>query len=190
MPDGKTHIKINKVVFVLIAVLVYLMNYIVPMKWFLFGFIFGMYYLTPDLDTDGTDPDKNWGMFQFMWNGYSKIFVHRGISHSVFFGTLTRLVTLSIIILIGYVGFMLFIKGTNNLYTDLISLYYFVINNACQIGLFSLGIFSADMSHIIADKIYSAKKRKLRKVFYKRKQFKIRYIFITGIIILILWGLQ
>lgn len=61
---------------------------------FLGGYVFALLWISPDLDLPQCDARRRWGPLGFIWFLYPKIFSHRGISHSVLFGTLTRLLYL------------------------------------------------------------------------------------------------
>jgi uncharacterized metal-binding protein len=80
-------------------------EYIETSFWTLFiafalSYTFSNFYLSPDLDLARSSPKNNWGPLKFIWIPYSKIFKHRGISHSIIFGTLTRIIYLLLIIII------------------------------------------------------------------------------------------
>jgi uncharacterized metal-binding protein len=65
---------------------------------FAFGFAFGMFFLSPDLDLTRSRPTRRWGWLSFLWWPYAKIFRHRGVSHHVIWGPLTRLGYLALIV--------------------------------------------------------------------------------------------
>ncbi len=46
--------------------------------------------LSPDLDLPRTDPSCRWGPLRVLWCPYAHVFRHRGLSHSVLWGPLTR----------------------------------------------------------------------------------------------------
>jgi uncharacterized metal-binding protein len=58
------------------------------------GFAFSMLFLSPDLDLARSGPMRRWGRLAFLWWPYAKLFRHRGVSHHVLWGSLTRLVYL------------------------------------------------------------------------------------------------
>jgi uncharacterized metal-binding protein len=47
--------------------------------------------LSPDLDLARSDPASRWGPLRFLWWPYAALFRHRGLSHSLLLGPLTRL---------------------------------------------------------------------------------------------------
>ncbi len=62
------------------------------------GFAFAMLFLSPDLDLARSRPTRRWGALAFLWWPYAKLFRHRGISHHVFWGPLTRLAYLALLV--------------------------------------------------------------------------------------------
>ena len=169
--------------FFCILIPVLILGYFTKLKWELFGFLFGTYYLTPDLDIDGSEPDRNWGIFENFWNLYSRLFSHRGWSHNLLIGTLTRLLTLTLIILWCYILFILFVYETIDIYKHLIIFIEFINNNLDKIFKVSIGIFLSDMVHIVSDLLYSSYKQ-------NRLRLKLKYVLILGIIVFIIWSLS
>lgn len=64
---------------------------------FLGGFAFSMIFLTPDLDLVRSRPTRRWGRLSFLWWPYARLFRHRGVSHHLFWGPLTRIAYLLLI---------------------------------------------------------------------------------------------
>ncbi len=58
---------------------------------FLGSFAFSMVFLTPDLDLVRSRPTRRWGRLSFLWWPYAKVFRHRGVSHHLVWGPLTRI---------------------------------------------------------------------------------------------------
>ena len=50
--------------------------------------------LSPDLDLARSAPASRWGPLRLLWAPYARLFRHRGLSHSLFWGPLTRLLYL------------------------------------------------------------------------------------------------
>ena len=76
----------------------YVHPFSVELFWlFTFGYVFSMTFLSPDMDLSQSVSYRNWGVFRLFWWPYAKIFSHRGISHSFFFGTLTRVLYLGVV---------------------------------------------------------------------------------------------
>ena len=97
MPNGKTHRNFNIVVllFLMVILVSELSNTLV---WFFIGgYLAGIFLINPDLDLRFSSGKKNWKILGFIWIPYSWIFKHRGISHNILFGTLTRLIYLAIV---------------------------------------------------------------------------------------------
>jgi uncharacterized metal-binding protein len=61
------------------------------------AFAFSMLFLSPDLDLARSGPMRRWGPLAFLWWPYAKLFRHRGISHHVLWGPLTRLLYLAVV---------------------------------------------------------------------------------------------
>lgn len=102
MPSGKTHIKINWIVLVLINVLIIAFSQDISINNFiLFNIIFILtsYYISPDLDINSS-VYKRWNILKVIWWPYREIMKHRQMSHSFIWGPISILVYLTIIILI------------------------------------------------------------------------------------------
>lgn len=114
MPSGKTHIA-----FELFLWPIFIAGY----AWFLkppmedltvFAgtYLFSSLFFSPDLDLRRNSSRRRWGPLGFIWTPYTKVFKHRGVSHSLVFGTMTRLLyltALSGLVLLGllYAGMVL-----------------------------------------------------------------------------------
>lgn len=106
MPNGKTHNKINIAVLFLTLIGLHspLFSTTLPSEYlstasiaiFSFSFLFGTYYLSPDLDIK-SDPFKRWGPFRYIWWPYQKIFGHRGMLHNPIFGPLIIILTVGVV---------------------------------------------------------------------------------------------
>jgi len=59
------------------------------------GYLFSSLFLSPDLDLKSCACRRRWGSLGFIWNPYSKLFNHRGLSHNPILGTATRLIYIS-----------------------------------------------------------------------------------------------
>jgi uncharacterized metal-binding protein len=68
-----------------------------PLLAFLGGFAFSMIFLTPDLDLVRSRPTRRWGRLSILWWPYAKIFRHRGVSHHIVWGPLTRIAYLTLL---------------------------------------------------------------------------------------------
>ncbi len=65
---------------------------------FTVGYLFSLFFISPDLDLARCEARRRWGPFGIIWFPYDKLFRHRGISHSLLFGTATRLIYLAVIL--------------------------------------------------------------------------------------------
>ena len=138
MPNFKQHRDINLKIFsgLLILAVIKNFNYL-----FLVGYIFSTYFMNPDLDQDQSRADKSLGyLWDKYWDFYNKLFRHRGISHSFIFGTLTRVLYLSVICI------------------PFISI-AFLTSYHYQLLSFIAGIYTADNIHLIADTIQDIQKQ-------------------------------
>jgi uncharacterized metal-binding protein len=107
MPSGRTHLGIETAVLAL-AVSVGAMWVrrgslsAETLAAFACGFAFGMFFLSPDLDLARSRPAKRWGILSILWWPYARLFRHRGLSHHIFWGPLTRLAYLAVIAAAAY----------------------------------------------------------------------------------------
>ncbi|NOZ76954.1 MAG: hydrolase [Euryarchaeota archaeon] len=63
---------------------------------FVLSYLFSLLWLSPDLDVDrGSGSLRRWGPLGFLWYPYKELFRHRGISHSILLGPLTRVAYLA-----------------------------------------------------------------------------------------------
>jgi uncharacterized metal-binding protein len=100
MPSGKTHDFFNIIILVAAVALVFLTTWLSEnvdedvlknsMILFLGAYVFSTFMLSPDLDLKKNRSKLNWGFLRWIWWPYSKVMKHRGISHSILFGVLTR----------------------------------------------------------------------------------------------------
>lgn len=99
MPSGETHLKLELILLPGFLVAFYLLNPNLE-SLILFGlaYLFSSLLLSPDLDLKVNKSRRRWGPLRFIWFPYTKIFKHRGLSHSLLFGSLTRLAYLAVII--------------------------------------------------------------------------------------------
>ena len=100
MPSGRTHLVIEAGILSAFAVagVVLVRKGSLPTESllaFLGGFAFSMVFLTPDLDLVRSRPTRRWGRLSILWWPYAKIFRHRGLSHHIVWGPLTRIAYLT-----------------------------------------------------------------------------------------------
>ena len=114
MPSGKTHTAVELFLWPGLTAGYYAL---LQPSWeelalFSGAYLFSSLLLSPDLDLHKNLARRRWGPLGFIWTPYSKFFKHRGISHSLVLGPLTRLVYLGLVfgaVLLGlsYAGFAL-----------------------------------------------------------------------------------
>ena len=165
MPSGFVHDTIN-LTFIIFASLVYFFLPYDYYPFFLLGFVFSTFLLSPDLDLSYSKVSKRWGILKIFFYPYFILSSHRGISHFPVLGTLIRY---SYLILLG-----IFLLG---IYTYLINksfdlkffntFKYYILSYKYHILFFLLGGILADAVHIILDKICSYEKKYVRKLNVK-----------------------
>ncbi len=130
-------------------------------------------FITPDLDLQALStaeviwvkvPVVGYTMMHFwswFWFPYASLFKHRGSSHSVLKGTLSRIVylliwipvVLTVITLMSYL--VLHLQGVSvghiNLETSVIAFLKFILNSVWYILCFCVGLFVSDVGHILRD---------------------------------------
>jgi uncharacterized metal-binding protein len=92
MPSDNVH---NLTGILLLGASVYLLLGLgLPRDFFLVfttSYLFSLLWLSPDLDVDrGSGSLRRWGPLRYLWYPYKELFRHRGISHSIILGPLTR----------------------------------------------------------------------------------------------------
>ena len=163
MARGKGHDRFNLLVgAVLVGLLLGLSNPLILVSCFAMGWLVATLVFSPDSDVM---PKKRTGVLAFFLYPYAIFFKHRGISHSLFFGTLTRvfyvLMVFGLMIFVlnrmGYLvfgamgywqGIWAFIKG-----------YDYSLVSYKMITWLYLGMFLADLAHILLDRLISSFKR-------------------------------
>jgi uncharacterized metal-binding protein len=150
MPSHKTHERINLAALIIAIVgLIYYRFDIIDTAIFSIAFIFGTYYLSPDLDIDSTIY-RRWKLARILWCPYKEAFKHRGHSHNIILGPLSLIGYLSFVVLGAlYVASRMTIGGFN-------------IESIHQDSLVVIisGLFLAIESHILSDMILSKNKKK------------------------------
>ncbi|MFN3598649.1 MAG: DUF2227 family putative metal-binding protein [Aquificaceae bacterium] len=98
MALGRTHDFVN-------LTLLPLCLYYTPKEFYIpftLGYLFGTFFLSPDLDLPQSKPSKRWKKLRFVWKPYQKLSKHRGLSHFPIFGTALRLSYLLFVFLFAY----------------------------------------------------------------------------------------
>jgi uncharacterized metal-binding protein len=129
---------------------------------FFVSFIFGVFMLSPDLDTKSKSYSR-WGVLRFIWLPYRKIMKHRSIfSHLPFVGTLIRTsylvisITLMVCLIIYAMLFILGIKTHQNIFLVIKNSLVMTFRVILQIKrdyiiAAILGISMGDLIHYILD---------------------------------------
>lgn len=156
MPSGRTHTRFN--LLSLPVVLFLLVSYGMTSRefllWFAGGFVFGTYFLTPDLDTISS-AYRNWGPLRIIWRPYRAVMPHRSFfTHTIVLGDVIRLLYLFVI-------FLPFLYLLNVQVLDG-ALPGFVRAHRPMLGVAVLGIFTTSALHIILDIVNTKRKRMFR----------------------------
>ena len=156
MPSGRTHTRFN--LLSLPVVICLLISYGMTswdfLLWFAGGFVFGTYFLTPDLDTVSS-AYRNWGPLRIIWRPYRAVMPHRSfLTHTIVLGDLIRLLYL-------FVMFLPFLYILNVQILDG-ALPGLVRAHKPVLGAAVLGIFTTSALHIILDTLNTKRKRMFR----------------------------
>ncbi len=136
------------------------------------GYVFASFFLSPDLDLFYSTATKNWKFLRILWWPYSKLMKHRGLSHSLFLATITKLLYMSFVALSIYMGIImlaLYIDNGEMVYSGqhmLEGVRAFVYTGFelfkehwVHLRYILLGVWVSDIAHIlIGDRITSALK--------------------------------
>jgi uncharacterized metal-binding protein len=116
---------------------------------FSLSFLCGTILLSPDLDLADSDPARSWGFVQVIWRPYSRLFRHRGLSHTPVIGTLTRIV---------YLGCAIYIISavTASLIGLDLQISVYDLHRLWSARWFCIlvGLISADLIHLVADRFF------------------------------------
>lgn len=162
MPSGKTHLRIELLLLpVWVAVGFVAENYaITAIGWegiaiFAGAYLFSSFLLSPDLDLRHNRSRRRWGLLGFIWIPYTKVFKHRGVSHSLLFGTLTRL---------GYLGTLALLLALGLSYCHIWAISLDPLTAAPidmeLVGILVAGLWLPNITHTITDHIHSALSRR------------------------------
>lgn len=153
MPSGKTHLRIE---LLLLPAWVALFYFLIDTSWqagalFAGAYLFSSLLLSPDLDLRHNRSRRRWGLLGFIWIPYTKIFKHRGVSHSLLFGTLTRLGYLGVLALLIALGlgyFRVWSVSVDSLTAAPLDLKL--------VGILVAGLWLPNIIHTITDRVHSA----------------------------------
>lgn len=106
--------------------------------------------LSPDLDLKANGARKRWGPLGFIWGPYAHAFRHRGASHSLVLGPLTRLAYLAIvfgIVAVGlsYIGLTLPASAPGWI-------------TPRTVGVVVAGLYLPNVLHVLLDRVVSARR--------------------------------
>jgi len=106
MPSGRTHLAVELILAPGFITGFYALFHPTWGELLLFGgtYVFSSLLLSPDLDLRKNLARRRWGPLGFIWAPYSRIFKHRGISHNLVLGPLTRLIYLGAVFGVVLVG--------------------------------------------------------------------------------------
>lgn len=105
MPSGERHLKLEMILWPLFCGGYYFADPdFTRLTAFGLSYLASSLLLTPDLDLRNNDTRNRWGLLGFIWIPYSKVFKHRGLSHSLLFGMITRIGYLSLLAAAVFVG--------------------------------------------------------------------------------------
>lgn len=166
MALGKTHDFINLILGgFLSGAIFFSLNSLLGTVFFLLGWLFSTFIFGPDTDIV---PKKRAWIFRVFLYPYSWISKHRGISHHILLGTITRFLYLLIIgaIVVSIIN-SFFYQGLTlaNYGKALISFFRdFNLDRPLYKGLtwFYIGVFLADFSHVLVDHLSSYLKKLIK----------------------------
>ena len=163
MPSGFVHDTIN-LTFIIFASLVYFFLPYDYYPFFLLGFVFSTFLLSPDLDLSYSKVSKRWGILKIFLYPYFFLSSHRGLSHVPVLGTIIRY---SYLILLGILFLSIYTylskKSLDLNYLNIFK--YYILSYKYYILFFLLGGILADTIHIILDRICSYEKKKYVRKF-------------------------
>ena len=158
MPSGKTHLKIEAILLVVLLGVVTLLTVHSRVNWqqallFFGSYVFSMFLMSPDLDLSKSDAFQRWGLLRWMWFPYAWIFRHRQISHHPLLGPLSRILYIGILVL---VPTWIYLVSTGNPSPRL------MLSVNVLLPVF-VGLYMPNIEHIAADRISTAYRRKRRR---------------------------
>ena len=152
MANGKTHDRVNMLIgTVIVGTMIGFTNPWQIVFSFSTGWLVATYVFTPDLDVG---PKNRKSLFGVVLYPYSIFFKHRGLSHSLFFGTLSRVTYVALVTLVFY---FIFLSGgleqTGGTVVSLIKGYNYNIIFYKAFTWVFIGMLGADLCHILVDKV-------------------------------------
>jgi uncharacterized metal-binding protein len=128
------------------------------------SFIAATFILSPDLDLKHSSPTRNWGFLRFLWRPYQAAFKHRGLSHNIFFSSVTRIGYLICIFATALVGAHAWANPGSVDFFATTTLLIEPARSALsthgeQLAAVGIGIALSDTCHIVTDRFVSALKK-------------------------------
>lgn len=122
------------------------------------SFLLATVFLSPDLDLAHSSPTRNWGFLRWIWRPYQMMFKHRGLSHSVFFSSATRVLYL-LFLAVGLLAAFHWATGDALAATPEALLPTGLLEGAVahrwRLAAAGAGIFASDLCHIVTDRAVS-----------------------------------
>jgi len=150
MPKYSTHTTFNlSLSFPLILTALYLYSHPTPLQlgFFSIAFIYTTLFMHPDMDIAYKIKKLSLrGFLSLPFIGYANLFRHRGISHTLILGSITRILWLcAVVFIICYAFNLCFFTKTS------LTLYCIHYKKEMLYGF--IGICTADASHLLLDKL-------------------------------------
>ena len=150
MPSGTTHRRVELAALPLVVGGWIYADRFSPVEIGLFAgaYLFASLLLSPDLDLRVNSARKRWGPLGFIWAPYARVFKHRGASHSLVVGPVTRLAYLALVfglvaVGLSYVGLTLPATAPEWL-------------TPRTIGIAIVGLYTPNVLHVLLDRVVSA----------------------------------
>jgi uncharacterized metal-binding protein len=152
MPKYKTHCYFNSL-FALPLLILFLYLLKTESKYlaiFSCSFIYSTLFFSPDLDLiHKIKLFSIRGILSLPLIGYSKVFKHRGFSHLIVFGTLSRIVWAALIVFV-FLAILLSFERANFIKEGVLN---FIKEEKTSFFYLFLALFCADGCHILLDKV-------------------------------------
>lgn len=179
MCNGNQHTTINLSVSLAFLVYLVLISFL-KIKFAVLCFVatsIASLFLSPDLDLPNSKSQMAWGWFKWLWWPYHKACSHRGVSHLVLIGTITRTIYFILIGMCLYFFYqailivwnspydipniqMVFLKSIANIGTLIVAIGRYHIE---ELLIVISGFLLADTLHIISDMVCTLFKKKIIK---------------------------
>jgi len=155
MPSGKTHLRVETTLLVLLWVPVLVWFRIcgridtTPIIAFVSAYAFSSLFLSPDLDLHTSRPYLRWGVLRWLWAPYAYVFRHRRLSHHLLLGPLSRIAYLGVILLGGALLYVCIARRT-------LPEVRFPIEIAAAVAC---GLYVPNLTHVLLDRMPRRRRR-------------------------------